>query len=291
MTTLLLLGFGYTAEAVWTRHGEAFDRVIATARSPEKVDDLRTRGIDAFVFDGTEIGADLANALHPVTHAVSSIPPGETGDPALALLAPILAQSPNLAAAVYLSTTGVYGDRQGGWVDESTEPAPTAPRGHRRLAAERQWRAFGGTHGVPVVVMRLPGIYGPGKNMLRQLRDGTAKRLIKPGQVFSRIHVDDLADAIVMALDDPDAGQTWNVTDDEPAPPQDVVTFAARLMGVEPPPAVLFQDADLSPMARSFWEENKRVSNRGVREVLGLDLTYPTYREGLIALFGEGEGS
>lgn len=290
MTTLLLLGHGYAAERIATRHGEAYGRVIATARTAEKVAELRTRGLDAYLFDGNSVSPDFAVALRPVTHVVSSIPPKDSGDPALAVLAPELARSPNLAVVGYLSTTGVYGDRLGGWVDEDTEPAPTGTRGARRLAAEGLWHAFADLHGAASVRFRLPGIYGPGRNTLVQLREGKAKRIVKPGHVFSRIHVDDLADTVAAALAQPSAGSVWNVTDDEPAPPQDVVTFAARLMGVEPPPAVPFDEAELSDMARTFWNENKRVANRGIKERLGVTLAYPTYREGLRALWEADDG-
>ncbi|WP_188408366.1 NAD-dependent epimerase/dehydratase family protein [Agaricicola taiwanensis] len=290
MTTLLLLGYGYAAERIAERHADRFGKLIVTARSADNVDALRARGLDAYLFDGTGVSAELSLALRPVTHVVSSIPPAEASDPVLAALAPELARSPNLAAVGYLSTTGVYGDRLGAWVDEDTEPQPNGPRGHRRLQAENQWRAFAEGSGATAIILRLPGIYGPGRNTLMQLRAGTAKRIVKPGQVFSRIHVDDLADAVAAALLNPSAGRIWNVADDEPAPPQDVVTYAARLMGLEPPPAVLFEEAQLSDMAQSFWADNKRVANRGIRDRLGVTLTYPTYREGLHALWTQSNG-
>jgi dTDP-4-dehydrorhamnose reductase len=291
MTTLLLLGYGYSAERIARRHLSRFGRIIATTRSEEKVAALKSCGIDAHVFDGHEVSPDLAVALRPVTHVVSSVPPSEDGDTVLPVLGPELARSPNLAVVGYLSTTGVYGDQLGAWVDESTPTSPNGPRGHRRLAAENQWRAFAEANGAASILFRLPGIYGPGKNALLQLRAGTAKRIVKPGQVFSRIHVEDLADTVVAALLKPSAGAVWNVADDEPAPPQDVVTFAAQLMGMEPPPAVPYDEAELSEMARSFWADNKRVSNRGIRERLGVALAYPTYREGLRALWEKNNGS
>ncbi len=292
MTTLLLLGHGYTAGRLLDRHSGAFSRVVATVRGPEKTARLRAQGIDAFAFDGGAVTADLAAALRRVTHAVSSVPPGTEGpaDPALEALAPHLSRAENLAFIGYLSTTGVYGDHGGGWVHEGLPAAPSGPRGRRRLGAEEAWRTFGRALSVPVTAFRLPGIYGPGRNTLVQLREGVSKRVVKPGQVFSRIHVDDLADQLAAALRSHAVPPALNIADDEPAPPEDVVVFAAGLLGIEPPPAVPFEEAALSPMARSFWAESKRTSNRLMTSALATPLAYPTYREGLAALAAAGEG-
>lgn len=287
MTTLLLLGYGYAAERLAERHGGSFGRLLVTARTPEKVDELRQRGLDAQLFDGSGISSEFATALRPVTHVLSAVPPSDQGDPSLVALAPELVRSPNLAVCGYLSTTGVYGDTHGAWVDEDTPPEPNGPRAARRLQAEQQWTSFADDNGALPLIFRLPGIYGPGRNTLLKLVAGEAKRVVKAGQVFSRIHVDDLADAVAAALLNPSAGRIWNVTDDEPAPPQDVVTFAAQLLGLEPPEAVAYDEADLSPMAQSFWADNKRVANRAIKEKLGVQLSYPTYREGLTALLSD----
>lgn len=289
--TLLLMGCGYSARRFAERHGTRFARILATARTAEKAAELQALGMDAFIFDGQTVAGDLAAALGDVSHVLSSIPPGNgQGDPALSVLAPSLSRAP-LKVLGYLSTTGVYGDRGGAWVDEATPPRPTGPRGKRRFEAENVWRAFAAERGAHVLLFRLPGIYGPGRNALVQLKAGTARRVVKPGQVFSRIHVDDLADTVAAAFAVPQAGEAWNVADDEPAPPQDVVAFAARLMGTEPPPEIPFEQAAMSPMAQSFWAENKRVANAAIKTRLGVRLSFPTYREGLRALYAAGDGS
>jgi nucleoside-diphosphate-sugar epimerase len=184
----------------------------------------------------------------------------------------------------------VYGDHGGAWIDETAPPNPTSARSRRRLAAEEAWLALGRRTGKPVQVFRLAGIYGPRRNPLAQLAAGTATRIVKPGQIFNRIHVDDIAAALAASLDRPRAGAVYNVADDEPAPPQDVVAYAASLAGVVPPAEIPFDEASLSPMARSFYAETKRVSNRLLKQELGLTLRYPTYREGLAALRAAGEG-
>lgn len=213
------------------------------------------------------------------------MPPGETGDPVLAAHGECIAGlGPRLRWLAYLSTTGVYGDRGGAWVDETTPLRPTSERGCRRLAAEEAWRALADRAHLPLHVFRLAGIYGPGRNPLRSVIDGTAKRIVKTGQVFSRIHVEDIAAVLDASIARPNPGAAYNVCDDEPAPPQEVVLFAAGLLGRAPPPEVDFETADLTPMARSFYAESKRVSNRRIREELGVRLAYPTYREGLRAL-------
>jgi nucleoside-diphosphate-sugar epimerase len=191
--------------------------------------------------------------------------------------------APHLAWIGYLSTVGVYGDFHGEWVDESTKIRPVAERNVRRASVERSWIGLGSRSGKSVQVFRLSGIYGPGQNAVESLRHGTARRIIKPGQVFNRVHVDDIAGAIVAAIERPGIGPLINVTDDEPAPPQDVVCYAASLLGIDPPDAVAFDDAQLSPMGRSFYGENKRVSNRRLRKEFGYTLAFPTYREGMAA--------
>ena len=197
----------------------------------------------------------------------------------------------SLRAVVYLSTIGVYGDHGGAWVDETSAAAPRSERGRARLAAEAQWRALGEAAGVPVHILRLAGIYGPGRNLLLKLREGGARRIAKPGQIFNRAHVEDIAQAIGLALAAPGPGGVWNVTDEEPAPPQDVIAFAAQLLGLEPPPEEAFDTADMTPIARSFYADNKRVSIAKLKRELGFKPKYPTYREGLRALAAAGEGA
>jgi nucleoside-diphosphate-sugar epimerase len=191
---------------------------------------------------------------------------------------------------IYLSTIGVYGDRQGEWIDETRVPTPKLPRSVARLRAEKAWQALARDDRKTIQILRLAGIYGPGRNTLIQLKDGTARRVVKEGQVFNRIHVADIATAIAASLAHQGANDVWSVTDDEPAPPQDVVAYAAKLMGLTPPPEEDFSTAVLSPMARSFYEENKRIANTKIKTELGVTLSYPTYREGLKALWDAGEG-
>jgi nucleoside-diphosphate-sugar epimerase len=286
---LLILGLGYSAACFVAGYGARFRHITATVRDRGRAQSLSTGRLQALAFAGTASG-ELIDAVAAATHLLVSVPPGETGDPALGALGPRLAEAPRLRWIGYLSTLGVYGDAGGGWVDEATPPNPEPGRGDRRLAAERAWSALGESRGAAVQLFRLAGIYGPGRNALAHLRDGTAKRVIKPGQVFNRIHVDDIAAVIAAGVDRPSVTGPVNVADDEPAPPQEVVAYAAALLGIEPPPEIAFADAALSPMARSFYAANKRVRNRRLKEELGVSLAYPTYREGLRALLATGEG-
>jgi nucleoside-diphosphate-sugar epimerase len=217
------------------------------------------------------------------------VPPDEAGDPVLDRHGGDLARLPGLRWLGYLSTTGVYGTREGGWVDEASPLAPTGERGRRRAAAEAGWLELGHRHGLSVHVFRLAGIYGPGRSAFDALRAGTAKRIAKPGQVFSRIHVADIVAVLRASMAQPRAGAVYNLCDDDPAPPEEVVAHAAYLLGVPPPPLVPFEAAELSPMARSFYDDNKRVANRLIKEELGVRLRYPSYRDGLAALL-RGEG-
>ena len=280
----LLLGCGYVATRLAETLGERGWRITATVRDEEAAAALRERGYDVFHFDGT---APLPQqAWEGVTHVLSSIPPDEEGDPALRALADDLCRAaPGLRWVGYLSTVGVYGDHGGAWVDETTPCRPVSARGERRLAAERAWLALRERCGRPVHVFRLPGIYGPGRNPLRKALEGARKALVvKEGQVFSRIHVDDLVAALALSMNAPRPGAIYNVVDDEPAPPHEVALFAHELLGLEPPPLVPFEQAELSSMARSFYGESKRVSNAKLKRELGWKPRYPTYREGLRAL-------
>ncbi|HJU15376.1 MAG TPA: NAD-dependent epimerase/dehydratase family protein, partial [Stellaceae bacterium] len=223
-------------------------------------------------------------ALAGITHILSSIPPEAEGDPVLDRHGAEIAALPDLDWVGYLSTTGVYGDRGGAWVDETTRPAPSGARGRRRAAAEEGWLALWRRQGVPVHVFRLAAIYGPGRSPFDALRAGTAKRIDKPGQVFSRIHVADLAAVLRASIARPRPGAVYNVCDDEPAPPAEVVAHAAALLGVPEPPLVPFAAAGLSPLARSFYDDNKRVANALIKRELGIELHYPDYRAGLAAI-------
>jgi nucleoside-diphosphate-sugar epimerase len=273
MNTLLSLGHGYSATALARLLLPRGWRVIGTTRRPEQANALRAAGVEPLLWPG-----DLATALRDATHILASAAPDAMGDPFLAAV-PAIAAAP-AAWVGYLSTTGVYGDHQGAWVDEDTPLAPSSTRGQQRVAAEAQWQATG----LPVHIFRLAGIYGPGRGPFEKLRDGTARRIIKPGQVFSRIHVDDIAQVLVASIARPRPGAVYNVCDNDPAPPEDVLSHAAHLLGLPPPPAVNFATADLPPMVRSFYADSKRVANRLIREELGVVLIHPDYRTGLAAL-------
>jgi nucleoside-diphosphate-sugar epimerase len=227
---------------------------------------------------------DAATLLQGVTHVLVSVPPDEAGCPVLDGHGAALAALPGLEWLGYLSTTNVYGDRGGAWVDEDSPTMPSGDRGRRRLAAEQAWRALHRARGTPVHVFRLAGIYGPGRSALDALKAGTARRIVKPGQVFSRIEVEDLAATLRASIARPRPGAIYNVCDDEAAPPSDVIAYAAALLGLPPPQEEDFACADLSAMARSFYAESKRVANRRIKDELGVVLAYPTYREGLAAL-------
>jgi len=273
MKTLLSLGHGYSANALarllipqgWT--------VIGTTRKADKAARLQSDGIEPLLWPG-----DLAPALARASHVLVSAAPDAAGDPFL-LAWPGIAQA-RLDWVGYLSTTGVYGDHQGGWVDETTPLTPNSPRGAQRVLAETQWLATG----LPVHIFRLAGIYGPGRGPFEKVRDGSARRILKPGQFFSRTHVDDIAQVLAASIARPCPGTAYNICDDEPAPPEDVLSHAASLLGLPEPPAIPFDQADMTPMARSFYSESKRVRNHRIKDELGVKLLYPTYREGLAAL-------
>ena len=253
-------------------------------RSIEKIERLRDDRIEAWRFDPPEADPAIASRLGETDALLVSVQPGRDGDPVLTRFGDAIAAAPRLRRIAYLSTIGVYGDHGGAWIDETIRPAPESERGRHRLAVEDQWLALGAHSGKQVAVLRLAGIYGPGRNTVEDLRDGSARRILKPDQVFNRIHVDDIGRAISCALMKDGIGGTWNIADDEPAPAPDVVAYGAKLLGIEPPPIIPFAEADLSPMARSFYGANRRVSNRAMKDGLGVTLGYPTYRDGLAEL-------
>lgn len=281
---LVVIGCGYSGRRFVALHGAAFDAVDVTARTADTVAKLADDGLSAHLFDGSSPAPELDAALHAATHVLVSAPPDAAGDPTLRGAGDALRAAPALEWVGYLSTIGVYADAGGGWVDETTPPGGDSPRVVRRIAVESDWLAFGRETGAAVQIFRLAGIYGPGRSQVENLRAGTAKRLVKKDQVFNRIHVDDIAAAVAAGIARPKVGPIVNVADDEPTPPQDVVTYAAVLLGIEPPPAIPFETAEISEMARSFYSSNKRVANRVLRDELGVELAYPTYREGIAAL-------
>lgn len=280
MNHILFFGLGFSARELAPRLAAEGWAISATSRSAEGAAAISAKGYRGFVFDGT---APLpATAFDGITHVVTSVPPDRGGDPVLHQHAGDFARrAAQFRWVAYLSTTGVYGDHGGGLVTEDTPLTPNTERGQRRLDAETQWLELWRDTGLPVHVFRLAGIYGPGRNQLLSLLDGTAKRVIKPGQIFSRIHVADIASVLEASMARPHPGRAYNVCDDEACPPQDVVEYGARLLGLPVPPDVPFEAAELSAMARSFYADSKRVSNARLKSELGVTLAFPTYREGL----------
>jgi nucleoside-diphosphate-sugar epimerase len=287
---LFAFGLGYSAQYFVEHFGSAFDAIAGTVRCADKAEAHAREGIDTFVFAPDHDDPAIADRVTDADVLLISIPPGASVDPVLSRYGRTILRSPRRQTIVYLSTIGVYGDRQGGWVDETVTPAPSTHRSRTRLQAEKSWAAIGTEPNKKSHILRLAGIYGPSRNALVNLRRGTARRIVKKDQVFNRVHVEDVGRAIAAAITHPGRGRVWNVADDAPAPPQDVITYAALLMGITPPPVQDLADADLTPLARSFYAENKRASNRLMKETLGVELAYPTYRVGLDALWNAGEG-
>jgi nucleoside-diphosphate-sugar epimerase len=284
--TVMIFGCGYSGKAVAKAFAAEGFAVAGTVRTPEGAETLSALNIRSFIFDGSWFCETLLAALKDVTHLVQSIPPGREQDPLLKLASGKLAAlCPKLRWIGYLSTVGVYGDHGGGWVNEDTPGSPILGRSIERVDTEEAWTEQGRMLGVPVAALRLSGIYGPGRNGFVNLNRGTARRIIKRDQVFNRIRVEDIG-AAALFLAKGNLGGIYNVTDDEPCPPQDVVVEAARLMGVEPPPEIDFDTADMTPMARSFYGANKRVSNEKIR-ALGFTFAFPNYRVSLAQMWGE----
>ena len=278
MKTLLSIGHGFSARALVPLL-DGF-RVIGTTRSEEKAEALRGEGIEGVVWPDT----DLTPLILGATHILTSVSPGDS-DPVLDAYADTLRHAPAQWVG-YLSTTGVYGDRDGDWVDESSALTPATKRGRARVKAEAAWSDLG----LPLHIFRLAGIYGPGRGPFAKVRAGTARRIIKQGQVFSRIHVEDIAQVVAASIARPDPGAIYNVCDDDPAPPQEVIAYAAELLGVEVPQAVRIEDAEMTPMARSFYAESKKVRNDRIKADLGVTLKYPNYRVGLADLLAREGG-
>ena len=282
---LICFGFGFSARALAEQLAALGWRITGTSRSAEGTERIRALGFAAARFDGTTPCTDIRAALQSASHLVISAPPGEDGDPVLRQHQSDIVVAPGLKWVGYLSTFGVYGDHGGAWVDETTPETPVSQRSKRRLAAEQSWLSLANSDGGPTVrVFRLAGIYGPGRSAIDQVRAGQARRIVKPGQVFNRIHVDDIAATLAAAIVTGGTHSVYNVTDNEPAPPQDVIGYAARLLGVPAPPEVPIEDVGLSPMTKSFYSEVKRVRNERIKQDLGVQLQYPTYREGLASV-------
>lgn len=286
----LVFGAGYSGRAainaVRQHHPEAF--LAGTTRDADKAAQLGASGVSAHVFNG-EVSAELEKAIRSATHILVSIAPTEDGDPVLKACAGLVADAPQLKWIGYYSTIGVYGDADGAWIDEDWPTQALNRRISWRLEAEAGWTALARQRGVPLAILRLAGIYGTGRSPFDKLRQGTARRIIKPGQVFNRIHQEDIGEITALAAEKALSG-LFNLADDAPAPPQDVIVHAASLLGVVPPPEIDFETADLSPMARSFYSGNRRVRNTRIKDGLGYQLRYPTYREGLAAVLAAERG-
>jgi nucleoside-diphosphate-sugar epimerase len=284
---VFFFGMGYSSLATARAIHKNIDAEIpisGTRRNLDNVEEFADAAYRMHVFDGQSPGETLAEDLQRATHVILSIPPDERGDPALDLHRDTLDAASELKWLGYFSTVGVYGDFNGAWIDETAETRPVNARSKLRVKVEQQWRDYADKRGVPLLVLRLAGIYGPGRSAFDKLRDGTARRIVKPNQVFNRIHVDDIGRVTQLAAGRA-LGGTFNLGDDEPAPPQNLVTYAAEKLGVAPPPETPFETAQMTEMARSFYADNKRVSNRAIKDALGIELLYPTYREGLDAIY------
>ena len=283
MPTLLCLGLGYCARHYLAEFGSRFQRVIGTSRSPDK---MAVVLVEMLAFDGATPSPQVRAAIAAADHLLISAAPGAAGDPVLSVFRSDILAAPKLQSVVYLSSLGVYGDHGGGWVDETTPTIPAHARGGARVAAELAWQALGLRRGTPVAILRLGGIYGPGQNAFVRLRAGRAHRIAKPGHVSNRIHVADIAQAIDAAFARKFDGVV-NVTDDEPAPPSEQIAFAARLLGIDPPPELSLDEArrTLSPFILSFYQGCARVRNDRLKRELGVNLRYPNYREGLAAIY------
>lgn len=285
MTHLVCIGFGFSARPIAVQLQNRGWKITGTSRSREGAEAIAAAGYDGIAFDpenGCSSFRDSRNSpLATATHLLISAAPGELGDPALHFHRAELEAAPNLKWVGYLSTIGVYGNHEGRWIDEDAPLIATTARSKRRLKAEDDWQALCRTKKCAYKIFRLAGIYGPGRNAIEQIKAGRARRIIKAGQVFNRIHIDDIAQAVINTIDGIGTHTIYNLADDEPAPPQDVITYAASLLAVDPPPEIAFEDAEMSAMGRSFYADLKRMKNERLRDDLGVKLLCPTYREGL----------
>ncbi len=279
---LFCFGYGYCGDfltrALRSRGGWC---ASGTTRDAEKRKALRENETKAFLFDTNIPLADPLYMMRDATHILISTPPTDEGDPSFLMHANDILQLKNIEWIGYLSTTGAYGDRDGGWVDEASEARPSTKRGSRRLKAEEQWLSLCKNEGVPVHIFRLAGIYGPGRSALDSVRSGVARRIDKPGHAFSRIHVDDIVQILLASIDNPKPGEIYNVCDDMPAPSHEVIDYACQLLGLESPPLQSFDKVDMAPITRSFYADNKRIKNDKIKSELGVTLKYKNYKEGL----------
>jgi len=281
--SLFCFGYGYTSDYLGHALLEQGWNVAGTTRDTQKKQELSRRNIKTYLFDYEMPLYDPLQILEQVTHILISTPPGTEGDPTFLIHGEDLSYLPNLKWIGYLSTTGVYGNRNGEWVDEQSEREPSSQRGSRRVLAENQWIEAMMDKSLPLHIFRLSGIYGPGRSALDSVRAGTARCIHKPGHAFSRIHVEDIIQVLLASMKNPMPGQIYNLADDMPASSSEIITYACQLLNRTPPPQIPYEQADLAPITRSFYEDNKRISNTKIKDALGIDLIYPTYKEGLKA--------
>ena len=281
---LFCFGYGYSCDYLGHEllSNENWS-VSGTTRSNEKKQSLRSRGVQAYIFDYEHPLPDPAFILEDTTHLIISTPPSDEGDPAFISHAQDILKLKNLQWVGYLSTTGVYGNRDGDWVNENSELRPSSKRGSRRVKAEEQWQSLYKNHDLPLHIFRLAGIYGPGRSALDTVRVGTARRINKPGHIFSRIHVEDITNILLASMAKPNPGAIYNVCDDNPAPSHEIISYACEILGRPEPELINFDEADMTPMARSFYSDNKLVNNNRIKEELDVQLKYPNFKEGLKA--------
>jgi nucleoside-diphosphate-sugar epimerase len=280
---LFCFGYGYTCDYLGYDLLNKGWSVAGTTRDLDKRESMKQNGVKAYVFDYRKPLADPSYFFNNVTHLLISTPPSDDGDPVYLVHADDILSIPTLKWVGYLSSTAVYGNRGGEWVDESTELRPTSIRGSRREKAEQQWLSLFTKNNLPVHIFRLAGIYGPQRSALDSVRAGVARRINKPGHVFSRIHITDIVNVLEASMSNPSPGSIYNVCDDMPAPSHEIISYACELLGIVPPPLESFDETNLAPMARSFYQDNKRVSNDRIKTELAVDLSYPDYIKGLEA--------
>ena len=278
---IFCFGFGYTASCLAGKLADCGWKVSGTTTSHDKRDFLKKRGINAWIFDRQHPIPDPFDTFAGVTHILLSVPPDADGDPVFDMHGLDLSDAKNLEWVGYLSTTAVYGNQGGNWVDETMAPAPTSRRGSLRLKAEQQWTSLYLNEGLPLHIFRLSGIYGPGRSVIDAVRSGTARRIDKPSHVFNRVHVGDIVQALIASMNKPHPGSVYNLADDTPSPSHEVVQFACNLTGIESPPLIPFDEAEMAPIVRSFYQDNKRIRNDKIKDELGVQLIYPDYRSGL----------
>jgi nucleoside-diphosphate-sugar epimerase len=280
---IFCFGFGYTAGFLATKLSSCGWKISGTTTDPEKRDFLKKNDIDARLFDRNRTLADPARAFDGVTHILLSVPPDVDGDPVFDAHGEDLAALKNLEWVGYLSTTGVYGNQDGAWIDEAAPTMPSSKRGKQRLKAEQQWQSLHLAEGLPLHIFRIAGIYGPGRSALDAVRSGTARRIDKPGHAFNRIHIEDIVQTLIASINKPNPGSIYNLADDLPSPSHEVIQFACNMIGIDSPPLLPFDQAGVSPIAQSFYKENKRLRNDKIKNELGVELIHPDYRSGLQA--------